>query len=119
MRNGIDWESPDPNDPWSYIGYWGDHQIIYLQKLLEISNNFHPGKLDEFLTSEIFTYANVPYQIKSYNDIVKNPKDTVVFNDELNSKINSEVEYIGADARLLKNKTGDQLYKVNLSEKYL
>jgi len=119
MRNGIDWESPDPNDPWSYIGYWGDHQIIYLQKLLEISNNFHPGKLDEFLTSEIFTYANVPYQIKSYNDIVKNPKDTVVFNDELNSKINSEVEYIGADARLLKNKTGDQLYKVNLSEKIL
>jgi len=42
-----------------------------------------------------------------------------VFNDELNSKINSEVEYIGADARLLKNKTGDQLYKVNLSEKIL
>ncbi|HEY9115489.1 MAG TPA: hypothetical protein VIN10_12385, partial [Bacteroidales bacterium] len=23
MRNGIDWESPDPDDPWSYIGYWG------------------------------------------------------------------------------------------------
>ncbi len=119
MRNGIDWESPDPNDPWSYIGYWGDHQIIYLQKLLELSNNFHPGKLDEFLTSEIFTYANVPYQIKSYSDILRNPKDTVVFNSELNSEINSEVEHLGADARLLKNKVGDQLYKVNLTEKIL
>ncbi|HEY9114106.1 MAG TPA: hypothetical protein VIN10_05360, partial [Bacteroidales bacterium] len=60
MRNGIDWESPDPDDPWSYIGYWGDHQIIYLQKLLELSNDYHPGKLDEFLTKEIFAYANIP-----------------------------------------------------------
>lgn len=119
MRNGIDWEAPDPNDPWSYIGYWGDHQIIYLQKLLELSDNFHPGKLDEFLTSEIFTYANVPYQIKSYKEILENPKDTVVFNYELNQNISSEVEYLGADARLVKNKTGDQLYKVNLSEKIL
>ena len=30
MREGIDWEVIEPNDPWSYIGYWGDHQIIYL-----------------------------------------------------------------------------------------
>ena len=35
-RNGIDWEVVDPHDPWSYIGYWGDHQIIYLLKLLEL-----------------------------------------------------------------------------------
>jgi hypothetical protein len=27
---GIDWEVQDPDDPWSYIGYWGDHQIAYL-----------------------------------------------------------------------------------------
>ena len=119
MRNGIDWQSPDPDDPWSYIGYWGDHQIIYLQKLLEISNNYHPGKLEELLTSEIFTYANVPYRIKTYEEILQNPKDTVVFDYELDSNIASEVEHLGADARLLKNKTGDQLYKVNLSEKIL
>ena len=23
-RDGIDWEVPDPDDPWSNIGYWGD-----------------------------------------------------------------------------------------------
>ena len=119
MRDGIDWESPDSNDPWSYIGYWGDHQIIYLQKFLELSNDFHPGKLDKLLTSEIFTYANVPYRIKSYNEIVQNPKDTVVFNSELNKKINSEVEHLGADSRLLKNRNRDQIYKVNLTEKIL
>ena len=64
MKNGIDWESPDPEDPWAYIGYWGDHQIIYLQKLLEISNNYHPGKLNDLLTKKIFTNANVQYKIK-------------------------------------------------------
>ena len=41
-RDGIDWEVEDPDDPWSYIGYWGDHQIIYLLKLLELSQRFHP-----------------------------------------------------------------------------
>ena len=65
-REGIDWESPDPDDSWSYIGYWNDHQIIYLQKFLEQSENFHPGKLDELLQKEIFVYANVPYRIKDF-----------------------------------------------------
>ena len=119
MRDGIDWESPNPDDPWAYIGYWGDHQIIYLQKLLELSINFHPGKLDDMLTKEIFTYANVPYQIKPYSEIVKNPKDTVVFNEELNRKIEAEVEHLGADAKLLKFKLSSEIYKVNLTEKIL
>jgi hypothetical protein len=35
LRDGIDWEVPDPDDPWSNIGYWGDHQIVYLLRLLE------------------------------------------------------------------------------------
>jgi len=119
MRDGIDWECPDPHDPWSYIGYWGDHQIIYLQKLLEVSNNFHPGKLDEFLVKEIFVYANVPYEIKPYSQVYQNPKDTVLFNQELNSRIKSEAEHLGADASLLKNRAGDQIYQVNFTEKIL
>lgn len=118
MRNGIDWESPDPNDPWSYIGYWGDHQIIYLQKLLELSNNYHPGKLDELLTKEIFAYANVPYRIKPYDEIVKNPKDTIAFDVDLNEKINNKVEAFGADGRLLL-KDDKKIYHVNLTEKIL
>lgn len=118
-RSGIDWECPDPNDPWAYIGYWGDHQIIYLQKLLELSNNFHPGKLDDLLVKEIFTYANVPYQIKPFEEIIQNPKDTIHFNEELNFKIKSEVEYLGADASLLKENKNSEIYKVNLTEKIL
>jgi hypothetical protein len=119
MRDGIDWESPNPDDPWAYIGYWGDHQIIYLQKLLELSDKFHPGKLDDMLAQEIFTYANVPYQIKPYEQIVENPKDTVLFNQELNEQIQTEVLHLGADAKLLKSNSGFQIYKVNLGEKIL
>ncbi|OQY04704.1 MAG: hypothetical protein B6I20_02605 [Bacteroidetes bacterium 4572_117] len=117
-RKGIDWECPDPDNPWAFIGYWGDHQIIYLQKFLELSNEFHPNKLDNLLTKEIFVYANVPYQIKDYADIVKNPKDTIEFDKALNDEINSLVEHLGADGRILYD-GHNQAYSVNLTEKIL
>ena len=63
-KAGIDWEKPEPTDPWANIGYWGDHQIIYLLKFLEFSNDHHPGTLRDFLTRDLFCYANVPYKIK-------------------------------------------------------
>jgi hypothetical protein len=117
-REGIDWECPDPNDPWAFIGYWGDHQIIYLQKFLELSNAFHPGKLDELLSKEIFVYANVPYRIKSYADIVKNPKDTIEFDEALNNEIKALVELKGADGRIIHDKN-KETHKANLTEKIL
>ena len=119
MREGIDWEVPEPDDPWAYIGYWGDHQIIYLQKLLELSFHFHPDKPTRLLTSDIYTYANVPYRIKAYGDIIKNPKDTVVFDFELNHRIKTETTYLGADACMLKSREDERIYKVNLTEKIL
>ena len=51
----------EEDNPWSYIGYWGDHQIIYLLKLLELSRAHHPGKLEEMLSQRLFAYANVSY----------------------------------------------------------
>ena len=36
-KDGFDWETIEPDNPWSYIGYWGDHQIIYLLKFLEFA----------------------------------------------------------------------------------
>jgi hypothetical protein len=117
-REGIDWEVPDPHDPWSYIGYWGDHQIIYLQKFLEQSEAFHPGKLDEFLTKEIFVYANVPYQIKSFEEIIQDPQDTIAFNFELHDELEKVTSQIGSDGKLLRLKNGE-IYNVNLLEKIL
>lgn len=117
-REGIDWECHDPDDPWSYIGYWGDHQIIYLQKFLEQSKNFHPGRLDELMSREIFVYANVPYRIKPFERIVDNPKETIDFDHGLNGEIEELTSKIGADGRLLFNGEGEP-YRANLTEKIL
>lgn len=118
MRDGIDWESPDPDDPWAYIGYWGDHQVIYLQKLLELSDSFHPGRIDHMLVEEVYAYANVPYRIKPYTEIIRDPKNTIVFNAELNKQISELVAVNGSDGRLLGN-TDQTVYHVNLTEKVL
>jgi hypothetical protein len=118
MRNGIDWESPDPDDQWAYIGYWGDHQIIYLQKLLELSDKYNPGNIDKFLSKEIFAYANVPYVIKSYDKILNNPQDTIEFDHKKNETIRAVVEENGSDGRLLSDHE-NRIYYVNLTEKIL
>ncbi|MBE0655454.1 MAG: hypothetical protein IH594_16755, partial [Bacteroidales bacterium] len=117
-RKGVDWECPDPNEPWAHIGYWGDHQVIYLQKFLEQSHAFHPGKLEELFTREIFVYANVPYRIKPFDEIVRDPKETIDFDPSLNREIEALVEQTGADGRLLRG-AGGQLYYVSLAEKIL
>lgn len=117
-KEGIDWEVEDPSDPWSYIGYWGDHQIIYLQKMLELSHQFHPERLNTFLGKKIFTYANVPYRIKPFADLVLNAKDTVDYDEELANLIAERVANIGADGKLLLAGDG-QVYLVNLFEKLL
>jgi hypothetical protein len=117
-KDGFDWETIEEDNPWSYIGYWGDHQIIYLLKFLEIIENHHPKKLEEYFNKDIFVYANVPYVIKSYEDILKHPKDTIAFNHDLDLKIREERAKIGADGALLKDRNGE-IYKVNFIEKML
>ena len=60
-----------------------------------------------------FVYAHVPYIIKSYEDIVKNPKDTILFDEELHYQIDQQKEDLGADGALLKTPTGE-VYHVNM-----
>jgi len=108
----------EPDDPWSYIGYWGDHQIIYLQKLLELSQNFHPQRLNELLRQPIFSYANVPYKIKPFEALLENAKSTVLYDNEQAQRIEQRVAKLGADGKLLPDANG-QVYLVNLLEKLL
>ncbi len=117
-KGGFDWEVIEPDDPWSFIGYWGDHQIIYLLKFLEFAENHYPNKLAHYFNQELFVYANVPYKIKSYSEILKNPKDTIDFDHELNQKINQKKAVLGADGALLPAQT-QEICKVNLTEKLL
>lgn len=117
-RGGIDWESPDPHDPWASIGYWGDHQVVYLLKLLEISKNFHPGRLNEMLSENIFAYADVPYRIKPYTDLVKNPFVTIEFDYQADKAAQSRVSLVGSDGKLI-NDVNNEIRLVNFTEKIL
>jgi len=117
-KSGFDWEIVEEHDPWSYIGYWGDHQIIYLLKFLEFSEDHYPNQLSSYFDKEVFVYANVPYKIKSYQEIINNPKDTIVFDGKLDALIRQQRIELGADAALIHDKN-TSIYKVNLIEKLL
>ena len=116
-RDGIEWEILDPDDPWSNIGYWGDHQIIYLLKLLELSEKTNPGKLTDWLHQSLFAYANVPYVIKPYEQLVAHPQDTILFDAEKNKTIEQLVYKIGSDGKLIH--LNHEVFRVNLMEKLL
>jgi hypothetical protein len=117
-RDGIDWEVEEPGNPWSHIGYWGDHQIIYLLKFLEHSRRFHPARLRELLHRPVFSYANVPYRIRSFADLVADPKRTVDYDHALAARIADRVAVMGADGKLVLD-SGGEVYQVNLLEKLL
>ena len=117
-KDGFDWEAIEPDDPWSYIGYWGDHQIIYLLKFLEFIENHAPNSLENLFDKDVFVYANVPYKIKKHEDILKNSKDTIDFDEESDHAIRARREEIGADGALLQSQSGE-IYKVNFIEKIL
>ena len=117
-KDGFDWETIEPDNPWSYIGYWGDHQIIYLLKLLELIENQQPGKLKGYFDVEMFVYANVPYRIKSYTDILKDAKNSIEFDFKSDHQIRLKKEKLGSDGALLEDKN-QQIYKVTFIEKIL
>ncbi|QBN18065.1 hypothetical protein [Flavobacterium nackdongense] len=117
-KSGFDWEAIEPDNPWSYIGYWGDHQIIYLLKFLEFIEKYNPGKLNSYFEKDCFVYAAVPYTIKAYQDILKNPKDTIEYSHSWEKKINAERKKIGADGALFRD-NNNEIYHVNFIEKIL
>ena len=106
---GIDWEMIEPENPWSNIGYWGDHQIIYLLKLLELSYKHDPEALRALLNERQFAFANVPYKFKSYKEIVADPKNTIRFDDDLHKRIFNLIPSYGQDARLVLDDKGGVL----------
>lgn len=117
-RDGVDWEIPDPEDPWSNIGYWGDHQIIYLAKLIEATREHAPGCLEQMFDEAIFGYANVPYRIRPFENVVVDSKKTIDFDRYTAQEVQRRVGDLGADGKLVLDAQG-AVYHVNLVEKLL
>ena len=117
-KDGFDWETIEPDNPWSYIGYWGDHQIIYLLKFLEFIENHYPNKLYKYFSKSLFVYANVPYKIKSYKEILKDSKNTIDYDHKNEILIDKRKNEIGIDGSLVFNNK-QEIHHVNFIEKIL
>ncbi len=117
-KSGFDWEVVEPEDPWSFIGYWGDHQIIYLLKFLEFQQAYDPDAFRSLFAKSGFVYANVPYRIKPHADIVRNPKDTIEFDKDADKHLREQVSEKGTDAALLQQNQGG-IHRVGFTEKIL
>ncbi len=117
-RAGIDWEVPEEGNPWATIGYWGDHQIVYLGRLLEQLSVTHPGRLEQLLAQRWFTWADVPYRLTSAADIARNPRSTIRFDHEADKSAATRAATVGGDGKLLHARDGS-LVRATLFEKLL
>jgi len=96
-REGIDWEVPEADNPWSHIGYWGDHQIIYLLRLLETAQSRSPGLLQDAWDRCLFSFADVPYRLKPHAEQVAHPKSTIEFDLAAHERAHGLAAQIGSD----------------------
>ncbi len=116
--DGLDWEEPNPDDPWAGIGYWADHQITYLNKLLEWQEAFFPGSLTSWLQTGRQVYADVPYRIAPLEQILKNPRETITFDQEKSRQLRQLYRSAGSDAYLRRDEQGEP-FRVTFLEKLL
>ena len=117
-RDGIDWECPEPSNPWAQYGYWGDHQVIYFEKLLELWDKTDRANLLASLNESIYSSANIPYRLKSYSEICKDPRSTIDFDQALSDTLISKSKTYGTDIKLIQNKDGN-VALVSLTAKIL
>ncbi len=117
-RDGIDWEVEEPGHPWSNIGYWGDHPVVYLLRLLEALRDHEPGALVRLLDRPIFAYADVPYRIVPFERMIEDPRATIAFDHERAARVAARVRGVGADGKLAARADGGVLH-VTLFEKLL
>jgi hypothetical protein len=117
-HRGIDWEEPEPDNPWANIGYWNDHQIVYLARLIDVARTFHPGRLESYLDRAVFSVADVPYRIAPFASILADPVDTISFAHELNGRIRERARLEGADG-LLRHGDDGRLQLTTLADKLL
>jgi len=117
-RDGPDWEVPDPRDPWSHIGYWGDHQVIYLLRLLESRERHAPGSLAAHLADLVYAYAQVPYRIARFEALLADPRQTITFDERLHRSLLARADAMGVDGKLMLAEDGE-VRLVSLGEKLL
>ena len=118
LRAGFEWEVAESDEPWGNIGYWGDHQVIYLLRLLESAQRHRPGSLTRLLTYPGFTYADVPYRIRPYASLLLDPHETIDFDSKASAAALERAARQGSDGLALLGSDG-AVVRANATEKLL
>lgn len=114
--HGVDWERPDADDPWATIGYWGDHQIVYLFRLFARYHETFPEQCRADLVTRRCVYTDVPYRLQGYAEMLANPCETVVFDRHRDRQLADRCQTEGSDAVLARDHPGN-IHRVTLFEK--
>lgn len=96
-RFGIEWEVLDDHDPWAHIGYWGDHQVIYLLRLLEAALAHDPALLDGLWDRALFSFADIPYRLLPHVQQLATPKHTLRFDHVRHHQAMQRRDRVGDD----------------------
>ena len=97
---GVSWEALEPGQETTRVGYSGDHQVIYFLKMLELSLKYNPGKLEGLLDLPVCVYPNVSFRIKSFENLIENPRRSLTFDYESEAAIKARVGLKGSDGKL-------------------
>ena len=100
-RAGINWEVPEAHHPSSQIGYWGDHPLIYLLRLLEAAAAHDPALLPGFWDRALFSFADLPYRLKPHAAMLASPKQTIHFDEPAHQRAQARALRMGADGLLV------------------
>ncbi len=115
---GVDWEVPEPENPWSNIGYWSDHQVPYLHALLVARERLLGPWSAAALTAPDHVYADVPYRIRGFRALVSDPASTIDFDGSAHEASLSRCAAVGGDGRLVVDADGE-LVRATMVEKLL
>ena len=106
------------HDPWSYIGYWGDHQIIYLLKLLEILDRHEPADIARLSSRAKFSPTPMSPTASSPTTSFWQTRRTPSFSTTPEKLVHQRVRAEGADGKFVWDEQG-QVRLVNMTEKLL
>jgi len=62
------------------FGYWGDHQIVYLLRLLESYERFYPGQLAGALGERLYATRWCHNVIRGFDELLVDPRNSIRFN---------------------------------------
>ncbi|MEE1315323.1 MAG: hypothetical protein UHS49_06120, partial [Faecalimonas sp.] len=114
-KYGFEWETPADMAAFTSFGYSSDHQIIYLIRMVEWFRRFWPERVSSLFERDIFTYADSPYELTSFEEMVRDAKWTIRFNDTRHERVEAAVKAGGEDYKLV---TKDGMpYLVSFAEK--